>query len=176
MVTEGEFQALVKTAGLIELIKTAPERWLDGHVFTPKQRTSALELVDIWLRGKIRLAKAKVDEQKENLKLRLKDSIYDNKEGAESLGDMDTFIDRLMRQAGVPLNILSKDLRPMHEVLATDVSGLFEPLAKPGAVPTRRDGRSLDEAETDLDERKAQQTPSTSAKDLLGGRRRRGGE
>ena len=75
---------------------------------------------------------------------------------------MDEFIDGLMRQAGVPLDILSKELRPLHEVLATDVSGLFKPLTKPGSTPTRRKGQSLDAIESELDAKKA-----TSAKTLL---------
>ena len=172
MVTEGEFEALADTAGLLDKIKHITESMLEGHVFTPTQRTSALKLVDSWLRGKIRIAKAKVDEQTEALERRLTDSIYDHKDGTKTLGDMDEFIDGLMRQAGVPLDILSKELRPLHEVLATDVSGLFKPISKPGTTPTRRDGKSLDIVERELDEKKADS--STSASDLLKKRKRRG--
>ena len=173
MVTEGEFKALQATAGWKDRIGNITDEFLEGAVFTPKQRTTMLLLIDQWIRSKLRRSQNDVAEQKENLTRKLRGSIYDKASGDVGLGDMNEFINELMLDAGVPLKVLEGgDIRSMKEIIGRDVSNLFSALPQTPTGTKGPAGETLEQREERLDKENAeranrQRSRGVSAKDLL---------
>jgi hypothetical protein len=173
MVTEGEFQALQRSAGWLDSLTNITEEYLEGAEFTPEQRTTMLLLIDGWVRGKMRRAQDKVEEQRNLLTRHLAGSVYDATGGSRTMGDMDDKINDLMLDAGVPLQVLSGEfLRSIRDVIGRNRDGMFKPigeiegLARPDSNNTQETWKQR-KARMDREKSGGGSSTGITARDLL---------
>ena len=146
MVTEGEFQALANSVGLWDAAKNSFKTFVEGHEFTPKQRSTMLLIATTWMEAKLERANEIRARNYEYLVHALRGSKYDTDMLPDSNVEpqMEAYIKGLEIRAGVPVDLLEGGegenfIQNVQDIIRSDTTGKVFELITDLDTPSRRD-------------------------------------